>query len=92
MYHTHIPLIMKDHRTLKENIQLLSKELKASKVNKDCLRNLILMTFRELYAIEDEMDLLIEQGFYPNHNVPILELLIDPKKKSNEPDDPFLTT
>jgi hypothetical protein len=77
MYQTNIPLIMKDHLQLKRDLKKMCSELKNESCTKkvDQLLNLIKLTVREIIAIEEELDLLLDNAFNPNSSIPLLDLI-----------------
>lgn len=85
MYRTHIALILKDQRILKKELKELCQEYKKQRTNKAQLSNLIFLTMREVHAIEEEIDLLLEQAFFPYHDVPLLTLLTDERYNQSPP-------
>jgi hypothetical protein len=40
---------------------------------------------RELHAIDEEIDLIIEQAFFPYYDVPLLELLTNERYHQSPP-------
>jgi hypothetical protein len=85
MYRTHIALILKDQRQLKRELKELCKEYRKQRSKKAELCNLIFLTMREVHAIEEEIDLLLEQAFFPYNDVPLLTLLTDERYNQSKP-------
>jgi len=87
MYRTHIALILKDQRQLKRELKQLCQDYRRTSKSKAKanLSRLIFLTIRELHAIDEEIDLIIEQAFFPYYDVPLLELLTNERYHQSPP-------
>lgn len=66
---------MKDHRSLQKSLKILNEKRQTDKSTEHF--KVIIHTKAEFDAIEEEMNTMIEQGFFPYNDIPLLQLLTD---------------